>query len=873
MDVANAERYLTGTPEEAAAALVHDYATEARAGRMDPGSEFAPPGDVAQALERGSAQGLDRPGRAIFGTEAARAGQTESVGKLSEGLQRVGGLVDEGVARARERGQREGTQLGRGATEQRLADEQLVRARSGIERAQPAADELQQAQVQSTARIAGRVGRRYYEAGEQAAELRHAARTLRTEQRVLDKMDTRLRSRVEAAESALAAAPARYRPMLDVARHAKDSFEADARQFEDLGRDAAADELRGAAARINTTLAEAVDAGVDPHYFIGGKMPAEKARSPLYEGVMPGERGVRGGPTGERRARVQMSAEYTVRERQQLHLRRFARQVENETAMTLRDQFGRTPVQVLKDLPEEDVRLMSGQQLLDEMRSRGYEGWDLQSPFNPQTVPAGRVNLETSFLPKHIYNVVKASRPIEVNGLIRAFDTAQTAWKHSALALDPRWQIGNLGGNALMAMTEVHPLDYAGRFRDAVKIIKQGHVPDPAVLARLSERERAGLSEGAFMPAELAHRGQLAAESAKAHLPIEEKLPKRALIRRAYRFNGFIDDANRLAVYLDKLHKGMTDAEAAHFVEKYPEFKGLSRQELEREGALRLSLKTLGDFKKNGRYLRGWLRRIFPFSPWLIHITTLAARLPIEHPLRVAWTLHLADMYDGEEPPIEWLSGAVPLGKDRFLRLPNLNPFDQVGENVGLSQHGFDPSGISSNLSPLIGAVGALGFGYDVRGAKPMLRAPGTGRLDELGHEVPTPLLSRPAEAAYYLGSNIPPFAAAREAIPAAIGKARGTGGGPVLRYPTGQPYHVGGTSLPTDEIAGAPPGFGPLLGVLGIPRAEHIDVQALLDRAAGRRRQQASRLRSYRGQTSPRGGGGRSGTSIEDRLRNVQGR
>jgi hypothetical protein len=160
--------------------------------------------------------------------------------------------------------------------------------------------------------------------------------------------------------------------------------------------------------------------------------------------------------------------------------------------------------------------------------------------------------------------------------------------------------------------------------------------------------------------------------------------------------------------------------------------------------AIREALRVMGDFSK----MAPWERKavaVMPFYRWARHITQLTVRLPLEHPMRVAWMLKIPQLFgqDQEELPA-WLQGSIRMG-DWVLPSNFLNPFGDVAGPTGPPGLGgalLDPDSFARSLSPAIKIpVAALtgndlssGFGADVTMPTESRRIdPNTGRPTTTG--------------------------------------------------------------------------------------------------------------------------------------------
>jgi hypothetical protein len=473
-----------------------------------------------------------------------------------------------------------------------------------------------------------------------------------------------------------------------------------------------------------------------------------------------------------------------------------------------------------------------GRALAQAMDDAGYVAWDPASML--EKVPHDQVNGRTVFIPEVAFNNFRryyGSGGRAEQFAKRFYDAPMRAWKASILALSPRWHVGNVLGNATMAMvgTGMDPVTYARRMREAYDLMKRD-ADSPVELVDPSLTKR-GLTAEDLMKSEESGRTNLVSR----------------LVRKSYEFNGIVDDTNRLAIYLEQMDR-LTPTDILHFKSRHPEFANMPEAQVRNEAAIRYSLDVAGDFTRLTPMERQVFRRVIPFYPWIRHITKLAYRLPVTAPTRVAWLMHLSDLY-GDEAPLPFLEGSVPLGGENFLRLPNLNPFGDV-LNPGETAGGAGPLGITSSISPGI-SLPLLGLtGFDTRTVNQVRRAPGTGNLDEYGRPMWTPL--SPTELTYQLANLSPQLRTLRGAREAVLE------GGVKMRYPTGQPvrldgedqYAVGGPDAPRlGGMTGRQQALGQTFGqFLGTPYLQHVDVADIEARAREREALNAASRERYEG-------------------------
>ena len=310
------------------------------------------------------------------------------------------------------------------------------------------------------------------------------------------------------------------------------------------------------------------------------------------------------------------------------------------------------------------------------------------------------------------------------------------------------------------------------------------------------------------------------------------------LVNGSYAANGAVDDMNRVAVFLHE-HARLSNKELLDMAANVPELAGLSGPTLRREGAIRMSLKVAGDFQKMTATEQGVFRRIFPFYVWLRHITKLSVRLPLYHPVRTAWLMHLTEMYG--QPGKYALSNAVQTGPNSLIQLPTFSPF-------GDTEGAVDPKQLGFSLSPAIKVGLGAALGTDVNRWGQFGRPPGQPGgyggdpsahplIDTGLGESGTPGI-RLSELGNMIGQQCPQTRAVRPLTDTL------TEGEPVMRYPLGQirrtPKGQGREPIPS--------GSGPVGGILrylGLPEPRKPNVYEKQDLA--QRKKEAAALKKKR--------------------------
>lgn len=344
----------------------------------------------------------------------------------------------------------------------------------------------------------------------------------------------------------------------------------------------------------------------------------------------------------------------------------------------------------------------SAEGVVKEMRRQGYEPVDAQTLTKQD---AAKIDLEgtgTVWVPKGVYDGFESARN-EVTGTpyksLQMFDKAQGVWKTAVLPLNPRWLVGNVGGNAILAGSTLGARDILNpqNWKSALEAIRN---PDEHV-ARLLKRGAAEADLGQTLGEETIAKGGKLRRGA------------RKVVQKSYEMNGVVDDFARTFIYTAKKAEGETfladlkrlkdegaiTQERFDALSKMPEkIRGNGPKAWTDEAAIQQALNYAGDFTNLSKFERNVVRRVMPFYAWNRHITQLAFRLPLENPYRVAWTLKLADMYRDDDEAPDWLKGAVNLGGGNFLR-SSMNPY---GGTVGGENPFFNPAQMLASTTPAI---------------------------------------------------------------------------------------------------------------------------------------------------------------------------
>lgn len=535
----------------------------------------------------------------------------------------------------------------------------------------------------------------------------------------------------------------------------------------------------------------------------------------------------------------------------------------------------------------------AGNALIAEMKEKGYVPWDPRKIAATEANPyrLGHVVIDdgtelttaTMWVPEPVVKAFESTHRGHgrVEHLVRMlYDKPTNVWRAAVLALSPRWQVNNTLGNFVQATLGggLTPGEWASAMLDARALLRENDLrflADNADVLGATARQKGRVTrrlekaeariakmdpevresvlgpDGVSLDPRIPQRGAgVAGLDPTAPADVSARAPRwykrgHDVVQKSYEVNGFMDDLARVAVYLKRYEK-MTDAELYAFAADNPslaahvgDLKGLRR-----EAAVRMSLDALGNFRKMNRFERQWVRRAIPFYAWMKHITTLTFRLPVYHPLRVVWTMHLADLY-GDEAEFPLLAGSLPLGGDSYLRLPRANPFEDV---AALPQSG-DPRDIIGTIGKSVGPIPRLASliatGIDPSTLQPVRRPPGDERLDAYGRSAFNPVTD-PEQVLSVVGNLFPQVRLGRAAVDTI------KYGEPVLRYPTGDPYKTGAGSV----IPAGRPLLSEALGLIGAPYPMNIETARIREAADERLRTNERAKARYRRTPAPAASG-----------------
>ena len=599
----------------------------------------------------------------------------------------------------------------------------------------------------------------------EAADIRarQAAAKAERAERLAQRITERGEKAARAAELDPANAPARLRPALTLNRQVQAQVKEWAKQAPD---DAAKASLTQLADELPTDVQALAEAGIDAEYFAH---ITDRTKSPgAMKGGLPADRKGRfqkvreGSPEYERTPRAQAQAAV-------------------DDSRTL---VARRTVDRIADMPF--ARKPGTYKTLAEAADDGLVGWEPTSPFEKST----QVTANTVFVPEHVIDSFRNyfTDP-KVRDALVVYDKATNAWKATALALNPRWNIGNFVSNSIMAVVGggIDPVTLSANIVESIKEWRASGPRGRREFAGPTRIYDAGASHAEMGFLQNAGKGPGRAPRLRSALA--------APARGGYKLNAFIDEMYRSATY-----------------------KSFTQQGMPTDQAIREVNKALGDFARLTPFERGTVKRIMPFYPWLRHQTTLMTRLPIEHPGRVTWTLHMADLFGSDDELNDlpaYMSGGIPIGNDRRLLPSGLSPFS----DTGLIPE--EPREILGMTNPLLQVgIGSL-TGYNLQTGTAYSRPGGTGEVGEYGNELPTA-----PSTARLLARTLPQFRA-YEAVrdPATV------------RYASGEP--VKNVERDDDRMS-------TILSALGLTtRSERELAEIQARREAARAAQAKARLRA----------------------------
>lgn len=576
------------------------------------------------------------------------------------------------------------------------------------------------------------------------------------------------RDRILTAETDLQldAMPAPYRPMAVSARSTFKSLMDEARAADREQGIGAGDGYRLIAEDLATSLPELVkQAKGQPTHMIGGPIRRPPGISTAV-GTTPRK-------LAAEQKRTAGFGPTTARGVAQSEATEAVNYVGNQVFPEIEKMFGTPAREVLPDA--------------DWSGLHAKDAYDLAAAKGLVPLRGKEVNEFTQLVPKSVHKQLTAweRTPTDFEKIITRINSGI---KTNLLAFSPRWHIGNIVGNIIMAGAYggVNPLQLANEMRKIVKesgglkeLWEAGGVPK-GTPARIRQHGLSGEQRALAFPIRRDSEGNIIGIS-------EPRTPIGRTARLSYKANEFVDSMTRSAVYRARLRKGIPTDQAVREV-----------------------LKAMGDYTRLNTFERRFMRQVVPFYPWLKHQTTAMMRLPLEHPGRAAFLAGLVQMYsDPSMTPaeLEVMGVRVPLAGG-FVNFQSLSPSPLGGEPA------FMPSQIGQAISPLIKApIGAL-TGLDIGKLGQYKRPRGTVNTGPYGEE-PTPIVTDPGGLAYYLAGQLPLGRAARAlVVDPSVARYQATG----EQVGKGKGFPTGRTQLST------------ILNSLGIPYPEEVTKKRLAE-------------------------------------------
>jgi len=700
-------KWANASPEQAVAILkdaaektkFEGYADEAK--RLEATAKPAPAPKLT-AANRAAAK------RAEADEAAAEAAKLKGVKAPS--LAKVRSDVNLDAQRANIANQAEGGTTGK------LLSKEVERQRAAVEKAQK---QLTAAQAQERATLD-----RFERENQVRADRKQQKRFEALQEREVKAL-ARLAKEADEARNSVEAAPPQDRPALRVNQRAKDfalelaeAHPEQAHRFTALADDIAttADQLRAK--------------GIKTEYIFGGAELGDQAGPPATARLRQAKK------LQSERQRTKGALARSVKAQGE----KFAR----ETLDILHNEFRGNLQRQMGSKAGDEVRIekhVTGEEIARRLDEAGLVAWD---PKTGKLLDAADVDRNSAVLPKTLHEAVTKWTATKEPGLaLRIYDKATGGWKHTVLALSPRWHVGNIVGNAALATigAGLSPAQVAKNVGEARRLVKAFEAGEDVPAEHVSALQRL-LAAGYHNP-----------DLAK----VENARAIGRMINKSYHFNSYVDNVNRTMVYLAK-HKGGVSSEAA----------------------VAMALKAAGDFSKMTPFERNVVRRIIPFYAWQRHITRLSLSLPVEHPTRVIWTLHLAELQDQIMPDPgadnEFNEGTVEIGGKR-LNVRALFPFT--------SSFWADPTyrGAGYQVNPVLKTAIAATTGLNVsKGLKPVSgkfrgeNPSGFGASPELMG------IKNPGALAQVVAQQFPQVSLARDLKAGEV----------PVRYDTGEPRKVG---------------------------------------------------------------------------------
>lgn len=775
---------------------------------------------------------LDKAGKALYDQQVAadKAGvQGQIVGQRER---QFGAQVSAGAESARTQGQSEGALLGRGQQLGRTAEADVARGDRQAASGRAILGQAPELAQETQKRVAGPVGQMYREVGKREQTLADATARYMKEQRAMERLDEGLAAKQRELEQSVEAAPRAMRPVLELGQRIRDVVTPLADQADKDYGPGAGDEYRNAAAEATILSAEGMKRfGLDPQFIIGereGVQVPGTARAVDTRGGAPVA-----GRTGQREAGTGLLHPIGHEAQFRAARSRYFQMIDNEKVQKVQAGWGENLGDALQRRGV-DIEGMSRRELQQTLKDQRLVAWDVADR-RGGLLPNSQIDAETRVVPLEVWkawqryqeNVKPDSFP---QTMLRGYDKATRGLKR-AIRLSPRWNASIAAGHMIMGTIGAdfdigryfsHDMPTAARL---LKITEAGgpeamSAEDQAWVQTLHPDIQRAIADRSGVPGSVYNRGFVRAEFPSSEAE-RTKLGHRPLAMQSK-----LDNLGRTAVWVHKLEEGLDGQGLADFRAQYPDMAHLSDSEIQNEAAIRLSIRTFGDYLNSTQFEKNVMGRTLFFYPWLKHITKLALNTAIHNPLRTAWLMHLGQMFSPGNTPVNFLQDSYSIGNNRWITPPSWNPF--------ASMFGFTDNPVGG-LNPMVAAGIGGATGFNTRTGKPITRPwfENGGRLGA-------------GEFANFAANQLPYVQAARESIPALFG------GQAVARYQTGQPIITKGGEIPSNETQWlgsntlVPGALAPWMPQFGLPYQRTINTDEIIQRQLAAQTANAKAAKKY---------------------------
>lgn len=817
---------------------------ERSAAESGAGARLQPGGDVHTALE---ADRTNAEQRGIHDTGALQAReQLDTAGKalydrqVLEDQAQIQGehIVPQREAQlegapspGRRQGRAEGQLLGRGNEQINQGELAATRGDAAQQQGRALLGQASELTQRAAGNLATPIADMYSRVGGAKRDFATASAEYAKQTRALDRLDEKLAAQRDDLMRSVAAQPRAWRPVAELAQRMNADFITAADTADLHFGEGAGDVYRVAAADAANSVMLLRQSGFDPQFLIGlreGATP-EKFTPTVGQALAgrPGQLPV-ARVTGQRAPGVGLAHDTTYKGVTEHAIGRLHQIVKNATAQRIMDTLGGNLHDMLerRGMDSAEIQKMDQRQLVQAMNDAHLSAWNA-SDWRGRLLPDKQVDLNTPVIPSHIWRSYSPTLRESSNKFLDTYDTLLRHWKAADLYLTGRWHTNLLLGHAVMSMvgTGTDPISYFHNVQIATRLERLrlgiGTMEDRAFVeshASPAQARALELSKG-YTPGAVVDRGYSESEFGGGERQLENTgvvgrhVPGNLHpIQAGWRFQSHIDNLNRTATWLGLLDKGLDETGLRDFRKAYPEMAHLTNDEIKNEAAIRLSIRTIGDYKNLSAFEQKVVKRIIPFYGWMRHVTKLALNLSIHNPARVAWMLHLGLMYSPESSGVDWLDSSYDRGSNRWYTPPHWDPFDSLA-------HVTDAGNPFGSISPIINLPVEAATGYNLQRGKPLSRPWSTP-------EGPLGIKSD----VYAAGSSVPLFSALRTSVPALFGHQ------PIARYASGDPVLSGHQLVGPDQQQvpllnlPIPSAVGPLAPLLGLGSQQVIDAKAIKD-------------------------------------------